>query len=138
MPIRFGHCDPAGIVYTPEYFDLFNGVIEDWYGAALGIPYHTLIGARRTGLGYAHASADFAAPSRMGDVLEVGVEVTELGRSALTLVVRAFAEGVERARATFVTVTTSLEHFRPIPIPDDLRAALEAYRGRCGRPHPAS
>ena len=35
LPVRFGSCDPAGIVYTPEYLNLFNGVIEDWYGDAL-------------------------------------------------------------------------------------------------------
>ena len=58
LPVRFGSCDPAGIVYTPEYLNLFNGVIEDWYGDALGLPYHELVGTRRTGLGYAHVSAD--------------------------------------------------------------------------------
>jgi len=30
VPIRFSHCDPAGIVYFPHYFDMFNGLIEDW------------------------------------------------------------------------------------------------------------
>ena len=44
LPVRFGSCDPAGIVYTPEYLNLFNGVIEDWYGDALGLPYHELVG----------------------------------------------------------------------------------------------
>ena len=43
IPVRFGSCDPAGIVYTPEYLNLFNGVIEDWYGEALGLPYHELV-----------------------------------------------------------------------------------------------
>lgn len=128
VQVRFGNCDPAGIVYTPEYFNLFNGVIEDWYGAALGIPYHALIGARRTGLGYVHVAADFAKPGRMGDVLEVGVTVSGLGRTSLTLVLQAFKDGLECVRATFVTVTTSLDDHRPIPIPDDLRAALETYR----------
>jgi acyl-CoA thioesterase FadM len=128
VPIRFGDCDPAGIVYTPQYFNLFNGVVEDWYGQALGISYHDLIGPRRTGLGYVHVSADFARPSRMGEVLEVGVAVPEIGRSSLTLTVHAFRDGVERVRATFVTVVTSLVDHRPMPIPDDLRAALDAYR----------
>jgi 4-hydroxybenzoyl-CoA thioesterase len=29
VAIRFSHCDPAGIVYFPNYFDMFNGLIED-------------------------------------------------------------------------------------------------------------
>jgi hypothetical protein len=44
--VRFGACDPAGIVYTPEYLNLFNGVVEDRYDEALGIFYHELVGKR--------------------------------------------------------------------------------------------
>src|SRR5438309_11109008 len=47
LRVRFGSFDPAGMVYTPEYLNLFNGVIEDWYGDALGLPYHELVGTRR-------------------------------------------------------------------------------------------
>lgn len=141
LPIRFGHCDPAGIVYTPQYFHLFNTVLEDWYGQALGLSYYELIGPRRTGLGYAHAAADFATPARMGETLEVAVLVEALGRSSVTFVLHAFRDGIECARATFVTVVTSLVNHKAIPIPDDLRAAFEAYRERCSRaeqPEPAA
>jgi acyl-CoA thioesterase FadM len=131
LPVRFGSCDPAGIVYTPEYLNLFNGVIEDWYGDALGIPYHELVGTRKIGLGYAHVSADFAKPSRMGDVLDVAVIVREIGRASLTLTVQAFKDNAERVRATFVTVTTSLLDHNPIALPDDLRLALKNYQARC-------
>src|SRR3954447_6565831 len=90
LVVRFGSCDPAGIVYTPEYLNLFNGVIEDWYGAALGVSYHDLVGKRRTGLGYAHVSADFAKPSSMGEVLDVAVIVRKIGGASFTLTVHAF------------------------------------------------
>jgi acyl-CoA thioesterase FadM len=39
VPIRFSHCDPAGIVYFPHYFGMFNGLIEDWYTEQLGVDY---------------------------------------------------------------------------------------------------
>jgi acyl-CoA thioesterase FadM len=131
--VRFGSCDPAGIVYTPEYLNLFNGVVEDWYGEALGISYHDLVGKRRTGLGYAHVSADFAKPSSMGDVLDVAVIVHRIGRASLTFTVHAFSDGIERVRATFVTVTTSLIDHKSIALPDDLRLALSAYQSRCDK-----
>ena len=131
IPLRFGSCDPAGIVYTPEYLHLFNGVIEDWYGDALGIPYHELVGRRRTGLGYAHVSADSAKPSSMGDVLDVAVIVRSIGRASATLTVHAFKDGVECVRATFVTVTTSLADHKAIALPDDLRMAFSCYQARC-------
>ena len=28
--IRFSHCDPAGIVYFVNFFDMVSGVVEDW------------------------------------------------------------------------------------------------------------
>ena len=37
--IRFGQCDPAGIVFYPQYFVLFNALVEDWVSDALGSPY---------------------------------------------------------------------------------------------------
>ena len=139
LPVRFGSCDPAGIVYTPEYLNLFNGVIEDWYGDALGLPYHELVGTRRTGLGYAHVSADFAKPSSMGDVLDVAVIVRDIGRTSVKLTVHAFKDGTECVRATFVTVTTSLVDHKSMALPDDMRLALKNYQARCGEPaSPAS
>lgn len=129
--VRFGSCDPAGIVYTPEYLNLFNGIIEEWYGAELHLPYHELVGKRRTGLGYAHVSADFAEPSSMGDVLEVAIIVRKIGRSSVTLTIHAFKDGAECVRATFVTVTTSLVDHKAIALPDDLRLALKSYQACC-------
>ena len=128
--VRFG-MRSAGIVYTPEYLNLFNGVVEDWYGQALGISYHELVGKRRTGLGYAHVSADFATPSSMGDVLDVAVIVRRVGRASLTFTVHAFKGGIECVRSTFVTVTTSLVDHKAIALPDDVRLALNAYQSRC-------
>ncbi|WP_416223136.1 thioesterase family protein, partial [Tianweitania sp.] len=59
VKIRFGQCDPAGIVYTPQFFDIFNVVIEEWYAQALGLDYYEIIGQRRIGLGYVSAHSDF-------------------------------------------------------------------------------
>ncbi|MBS7706779.1 acyl-CoA thioesterase [Chelatococcus asaccharovorans] len=133
VPIRFSHCDPAGIVYTPVYFDLFNGVIEDWFADALGLPYRLFIRDRQTGLGYAHAACDFFLPNEMGDVLDVAVVVAEVGRSSYRLTLHAMKEGREVVRGHFVTVTTDIVARKPCPIPEDLREALVAYHITAGQ-----
>lgn len=130
-PIRFGHCDAAGIVYTPHYFDLFNGVIEQFYPAALDVDYYALIRERRLGVGYAHASSDFFQPSRMGERLDVAVLVDAVGGASFTLVLHALRGGREVARGRFVSVTTALDTGMVVPIPADLKAGLEAYRALC-------
>ena len=131
VPVRFSHCDPAGIVYFPRYFDMINGVVEDWFAGALGLPHHHFIRDRRIGLGPAHAEADFMKPGFLADELVFAVLVERIGNSSLALSVHAHRgeEPVLVARMTIVT--TSLVEHQAIRIPDDLRAALEAYRERC-------
>jgi len=131
VPIRFSHCDPAGIVYFARYFDIMNGVVEDWFGEALGIDYHEMIGPRRIGLGYVSANADFAKPGFMGDRLEFAVLVERIGRSSCTLAIHAFRGEEPVLRARLVIVTTSLQTHTSIALPDDLRAALERYQETC-------
>jgi 4-hydroxybenzoyl-CoA thioesterase len=89
VAIRFSHCDPAGIVYFASHFDILNGVMEDWFIEALGIDYHHVVGARRVGLGYAHAACDFAAPARMGDRVVYGVTVERVGTKSIAVRIAA-------------------------------------------------
>lgn len=131
VAIRFRHCDPAGIVFTPRYFDILNEAVERFFVERLGIDYYGLIGERRLGLGYAAAACDFLQPNRMGEVLDVAVLVTRVGGASYGLALPVMKRGAEVARGRLVTVTTSLETHRACPIPDDLRAALLAYQEAC-------
>lgn len=131
VPIRFSHCDPAGIVYFARFFDLMNGAVEDWFAEALGLSYHDLIGPRRVGLGYGHVEADFLRPCRMGERLTFAIEVTRVGGASATLAVHGYRDGEAVLGMRAVIVTTSLVEHRAIPLPDDLRAALVRYREAC-------
>ena len=86
VPIRFSHCDPAGIVYFPHYFDMFNGLIKDWYTEQLGVNYANLILGDQHGFPYVHIETDFKLPSRMGERLDLTLLLTRWGghRSALS------------------------------------------------------
>jgi 4-hydroxybenzoyl-CoA thioesterase len=131
VPVRFSHCDPAGIVYFARYFDMLNGVVEDWFLEALQIDYYEMIGPRRVGLGYVSANADFKAPGRMGDRLECAVVVDRIGNTSMTLHVHVCRGDEVVLRAGLVIVTTSLVTHRAIAIPDDLRAAATRYQENC-------
>ncbi len=130
-PIRFSHSDPAGIVYFPVYFDMFNGVVEDWFTQGLRIDYASMILERRLGLPIVHAECDFLAPSRMGDTLTLGVLIERLGRSSLQLRINGEVDGQVRLSGSLTVVTTSLDGFASMPIPDDIRNAMERYQAAC-------
>jgi 4-hydroxybenzoyl-CoA thioesterase len=126
-PIRFHHCDPAGIVFYPQYFVLMNELVEDWFNDGLGIDFARFHAIDRLGIPMAHIDCDFLSPSTMGDVLRFRLAVSKIGTSALTLNIEARAgEGV-RVRATQVVVLVSLDSHRPVPIPPELRTKLEKF-----------
>lgn len=127
LRLRFGHCDPSGIVFYPQYFVLFNELVEDWVGDALGIPFHELLGVRRIGLPTVRIETDFRAVSRFGDELVLGLEVQRLSGRSITLALEARGGGELRAAARQVVVTTSLDTHAAIAVPADLRAAIERF-----------
>jgi 4-hydroxybenzoyl-CoA thioesterase len=126
--IRFSHCDPAGIVYFPRAFDILNGVVEDWFTFGLGIDYRDVIVRRRIGLGYAHAECDFTKTATMGDTLTFAVLVERIGAKSLSLVIPARRGSEDVFKASLVIVATDLNRHVSIPIPDDIRTAVTAYR----------
>ena len=39
LRIRWNHCDPAGIVYHPQYFVMLNNAMEDFFRECAGLSY---------------------------------------------------------------------------------------------------
>jgi 4-hydroxybenzoyl-CoA thioesterase len=123
--VRFGHCDPAGIVFYPRYFEMLNALVEDWFTQGLGVDYAQLLGPRRIGMPSVRLTADFKRVSRMGDHLTQRICITKLGRSSLGLAISFDGPDGQRVAFEQVLVCTSLETHKPEPFPTDLRAALE-------------
>lgn len=122
--IRFSDCDPAGIVFYPQYFVMFNGLVEDWVNA-MGIGYQRLITEQRIGLPTVRIEADFRAVSRFGDIVTLALVVERLGTRSLTLALQCVgADGELRMQMRQVLVTTSLETHRALDIPAALRDAI--------------
>lgn len=126
--VRFAHCDPAGIVFFPQYLVMLNTLHERWFGEALGVPYAHYIGERRLGLPTVRLECDFTAVSRLGDRLRQRLEVAKLGHTSLELAVEYVSgEGELRARFRQVLVCTSLATHKSYPLPDDLRTAMQRF-----------
>jgi len=126
--VRFAHCDPAGIVFFPQYLVMLNNLVEQWFDEGLRVPYAPLIAERRTGLPTVRLEVDFTAISRMGDVLQQRLHLAHLGRSSMHLHTEFHGQGALRLRAKQVLVCTSLDDHRPRPLPDDLRRALATFK----------
>ena len=128
VPIRFAHCDPAGIIFFPQYLVLFNGLVEDWFNEGLGVSYAAMLAEQRTGLPIVHLECDFLAIARMGDAVHLDLAVQKLGSRSLELVLRCVgADGVIRAVARKVLVFTSLDSHQAVAVPGPIRVAIERW-----------
>jgi len=124
--IRFSECDPAGIVFYPQYFVMFNDLLEAWVDQLLPeVGFAGYIGTLRQGMPTVRLEADFRAISRMGDPVTLSLDLERLGEKSLTLALACTgAEGDVRMQVRQVLVTTSLVTHQAIPVPEALRRAL--------------
>ena len=128
LRVRFSHCDPAGIVFFPQYLVMFNGLVEDWVSEALGIPYTDLLGPRRVGLPTVSLNCEFSAISKMGDDIVLGLSLDHISRSSIRLKLDVMKGTTQCVTVQQVLVTTDLDTHRAIAIPDDLRDALMKFQ----------
>ena len=127
--VRFGDCDPAGIVFYPRYFEMFNNLVEDWHREALQFSFTEIVTTRSWGLPTVHLEADFVAPTRFGEVLSASLSVREIGTTSVSLDILLQApDGADRVRGKVVLVWIDRRVTRSIPIPDEVRARLLAFR----------
>ncbi len=126
--VLFRHCDPAGIVFYPRYFEMINDFVEAWFDQALGASFHALHTQGGIGTPTASVQCDFAAPSRWNDILIQHLHVQRLGGASVNL---AFAftgeDGSLRLSGRMTVVTIDLQTMRSRRIPDSLRAGMTRY-----------
>ncbi|HVL59685.1 MAG TPA: thioesterase family protein [Burkholderiaceae bacterium] len=125
-PIRFAHCDFAGIVFYPQYLVLFNDHVEDWFNEALGQDFGAYHG--ELGLGIpVRLECDFLRPSRIGDSLTLWLEIERLGERSVTLARGARVGDEQRVALRQVLVCVELARQSSRPWPDSLRRAMLPY-----------
>ncbi|MCO5976018.1 acyl-CoA thioesterase [Ideonella oryzae] len=126
--VRFGDCDPAGIVYYPRYMDLINSVIEDWWAQA-GLSWHAELPRRGLFTPLSHLETQFLRPSRMGDTLTATLWVESLQRSSIRLQLLLSAPGPhqERLVARVRQVCVDRDTQAPCAWPRDVRAQLSTW-----------
>ena len=131
--VRFHHCDPAGIVFYPQFFYLLHEVQEDFL-AHIGFPEHTLI-AGGIGLPIVDLKTEFLGMCRNGDSLTLTLELTRIGGSSLGMQYEIYASpdvlaqcaGALKLRAHGVVVYSTVPDGKALRIPDNLRTALLPY-----------
>jgi len=119
--VLFRHCDPAGIVFFPRYFEMMNDCVEAFFDEVLGTPFEML--HENAAVPTAQIETRFVAPSRHGDCLVLCLEVQAVGRTSARYRMRASADGELRFDTTATLVHVGANG-RPLPWPNTLKSAL--------------
>ncbi len=120
--VLFKHCDPAGIVFYPRYFEMMNDCVELFFADVLQWPFEELL--KTAGAPTAEISTRFLAPSRHGDTLQLSLTVTSLGTSSIGVSIDAHCDDQLRfqTRSRLVHVGTD---GRSAPWPQPVRDMIE-------------
>jgi len=126
--VLFQHCDPAGIVFYPRYFELINAVVEEWFEEGLGASFAELHTARRMGVPLVHTAMDFCAPSRLGDTLMFALSVERVSGASVHLNITAHGGDELRLEGRLVLAHMNLDTARAVPFPGDLADAMRRFQ----------
>lgn len=85
IPISFGHCDPAGIVFYPNYYRWFDQCFHRFLQARVGGHAALCAQLQAKGLGLMDTQARYPAPARDGDLMRLEMRVAEWGAKTLRL-----------------------------------------------------
>jgi 4-hydroxybenzoyl-CoA thioesterase len=125
--IRFHHCDPAGIVFYPQYLILCNEIVEDWLAEGLGVGLEVLLNEHKRGMPMRHLEAEYLLPGLQGDLLEFQLSVLRIGGSSLNLVIEAWGDNGMRFFCQQTVVWVDAESLKPIRIEDEWREKFGQY-----------
>lgn len=125
QPVLFRHCDPAGIVFYPRYFEMLNDCLESWFGERLGWAWSDMHGPDALAVPTVAVEVHFTATSRHGDRLTVTLEVTRVGRTSVGLSLVATCGDEVRLSARQTLVCMSKKMGRPVAWPENVRKKLE-------------
>ena len=130
VTVEWGHCDPAGIVYFPNYFTYFDAGTNALFLRALG--YNKFEMLKRygiVGIPLVDVSARFIVPSTFGDVVAIESTVAEIGRSSFRMQHRLLKGDTLAVEGTETRVWVGRDPAAPdrlkgLPIPPEVIAGL--------------
>ena len=131
--VRWGDCDPAGIIYAPRVFDYAMEALEAWYRDVLDVPWMHLVSDMAMGSPMVRAEVDFLSALAADQQVVSEVRVDRVGRASVTYRINGHdGDGRHCFRVTIVACFIDRPSFASAPIPADIRERMVAYQTACG------
>ncbi|MCF8478181.1 MAG: acyl-CoA thioesterase [Pseudolabrys sp.] len=119
--IEWGDCDPAGIIYYPNYFRIFDASTAMLFETALGMTkFQMFKDLEFTGWPLVRTQARFVKPTRFGDDVSVRSSI-QFGRSSFDIEHKISLNGdlcAECSEKRVWTVRDADGHLKSHPVPE--------------------
>ena len=124
LRVRYNECDPQGIVFNGNYVTYVDVALTDMWRERFG-SYDQMLDEFGVDLVVGSVTLDFKASARPDDLIDVGLEVANIGTTSMT-----FAIHMRLGEASIVTdairhVCVDRTTMAKTPIPDAIRAKLQ-------------
>ncbi len=132
LTIEWAHCDPAGIVFNPRFFEFFDSNTWMLFETALGVKPSDLAKTYDIfSIPLVDARANFMKPAKFGDTIEVVSRVREFRRSSFSVEHRILIDGAtavegEEVRVWAVRDKTDPDKIKAATIPAEVIARFGA------------
>ena len=132
LRIEWGDCDPAGIVFFPRYFAMFDTSTTYLMERAIGMSKFDYLKAYKfLGHPIVETNARFRVPTRFGDEVAIETAVAACGRSSIKIEHRLTKAGVLAVEGFETRVFVARdpadpERLKSQPIPQEVLARLIA------------
>ena len=125
LRVRFHECDPQGVVFYAQYFAYFDVALTEMWREAFG-SYGEVVAAG-TDVVVVEAGATFRASARFDDELDVELRIDRLGTTSASMATAIRRDGAVLVEGRIAHVFVDAATMAKKPIPDDMRAGLQAY-----------
>jgi acyl-CoA thioester hydrolase len=125
LRVRYGECDPQGIVFNANYLLYFDVAFTELWRAAIG-PWQDMVD-RGLDAVVADASISFRAPARFDDELELRAQVTRIGTTAITTQIDVLRDRDVLVSGTLRHVCVATDTWAKTELPDWIRDGLRRF-----------
>ncbi|MCZ4282681.1 thioesterase family protein [Kiloniella laminariae] len=127
VTIRFQHCDPAGIVFYPRYFEMFNLTIEEWFEQVIGSSFHQLHLHQKIAVPTVRMETEFRAMSRLEDIVVFNLRITAIGKSSMDCTIEAVCNNELRCTSNITLVCVDMTISKARSWPQHILSSMKKY-----------
>jgi YbgC/YbaW family acyl-CoA thioester hydrolase len=126
LRVRWVEVDAQQVVFNGHYLMYLDTAMGEFWRAS-GLPYPEAFAFVQGDVFVRSNSLQYHAPARLDDRLDIGVRCERMGNSSITMSWAAWAQGRLLVTGEAVYVFTSLATGKSAPVPDSVRAQLQAH-----------